>query len=449
MNFRLKKLGLMVALSTMPLGPALADEAALQAQIDKLQKLVESQAEQLKSLKKETSELAARKAPETQEGVDIETAYAKNDRSSSQKAAKDSASNTTIGGYGEASYNRYTHDSSQNQADLKRFVLFLGHSFNDQLSFNSEIEWEHAIASADDEGETEIEQAYLNYQFKSGINVKAGLFLMPFGFINESHEPPVFYGVERNEVETRIIPSTWREGGIGVSGNTDVGIDWNVGVVTGFDTAKFDDAGAPLSASHQELQLAKARDLSYYGVLNYRGLPGLTVGGGVFTGNTIQGNADFKEDNSRPDFSGIKGRLTLWDVHTRWQSHGWDVQALYAKGNISEAGKIDNVIQAFNTATGDTRPFVPSEFYGYLGQVAYKIWEKDNMSLSPFFRYERYNTQSNMPTGFAADPENADRVMTAGISFKPDPQVVFKADYQKFQQNSAKDRINLGIGYMF
>lgn len=71
------------------------------------------------------------------------------------------------------------------------------------------------------------------------------------------------------------------------------------------------------------------------------------------------------------------------------------------------------------------------------------------MTLSPFFRYERYNTQSNMPTGFAANPDNADRVMTAGISFKPDPQVVLKADYQKFQQNSAKDRINLGIGYMF
>lgn len=444
MNLHLKRISLALALIAAPT-VALADEAAMQAQIDKLQKLVEMQAEQLKSLKQETAALASRKEADLPEGVDVETAYAKRDGGSASKASS-GKSDTTIGGYGEASYNRYTHDSSDNKADLKRFVLFLGHSFNDQLSFNSEIEWEHAVTSADDQGETEIEQAYLNYQFKNGVNLKAGLFLMPFGFLNESHEPPVFYGVERNEVETRIIPSTWREGGIGVSGNTDIGIDWNVGVVTGFDIAKFDDASAPLRASHQELQLAKARDLAYYAAANYRGVPGLTVGGGVFTGNTTQGNADFKEDNTRPDFSGIDGRLTLWDLHGRWQKRGWDVQALYARGTISEAGKINTAILAANPLATE---FVPSAFYGYLGQVAYKVWEKDNMTLSPFFRYERYNTQSSMPSGFAANPDNADRVMTAGISFKPDPQVVLKADYQKFQQNSAKDRINLGIGYMF
>lgn len=449
MNLNLKKISLALALIAAPT-VALADEAALQAQIDKLQKLVEMQAEQLKSLKQETAALASRKEADVPEGVDVETAYAKRDGGSASKASS-GKSDTTIGGYGEIAYNGYTHDSSDNQADLKRFVLFLGHSFNDQLSFNSEIEWEHAVTSEDDQGETEIEQAYLNYQFKSGVNLKAGLFLMPFGFLNESHEPPVFYGVERNEVETRIIPSTWREGGIGVSGNTDIGIDWNVGVVTGFDVAKFDDASAPLRASHQELQLAKARDLAYYATANYRGVPGLTVGGGVFTGNTMQGNADFKADNTQPDFSGIKGRLTLWDLHSRWQKHGWDVQALYARGTISEAGKINNAIEAYNVASGDSRPFVPSAFYGYLGQVAYKVWEKDNMSLSPFFRYEHYNTQASIsaPASFVADSEGADRVMTAGISFKPDPQVVLKADYQKFQQNSAKDRINLGIGYMF
>lgn len=31
------------------------------------------------------------------------------------------------------------------------------------------------------------------------------------GFIDEVHEPPTFYGVERPEVDSRIIPTTWRE----------------------------------------------------------------------------------------------------------------------------------------------------------------------------------------------------------------------------------------------
>ena len=359
------------------------------------------------------------------------------------------SSDTTIGGYGEMSYNAYRNDSSRNQADLKRLVLFFGHQFNDRLSFNSEIEWEHAVTSATDQGESEIEQAYLNYSVTSGVNLKAGLFLMPFGFLNQSHEPPVFYGVERNFVETRIIPSTWREGGIGLYGQTEEGLAWDVGMTTGFKFSKFDDPSAPLHATHQELQLASARDLAYYGALNYRGVPGLTVGGAVFTGNSGQGNAGFNADNTQPDFSGINGRVTLWDLHARLQQKGWDLQTVFARGKIGDADRIDETIQNFNITNLTNRPFVPSQFYGWLGQAAYTIWQRGDMTLTPFARYEKFNTQSNMPLGFSADPANADRVTTVGLSFKPHPQVVIKTDYQKFKDNPINDRFNLGLGYMF
>ena len=213
--------------------------------------------------------------------------------------------------------------------------------------------------------------------------------------------------------------------------------------------AKFDDSSSPLGASHQELQLAKAHDLAYYGALNYRGILGLTLGGALFPGNSIQANADFKANNSQPDFSGIKGRVTLGEVHARWQRDGFDVQALYAKGKINDASKIDNTLQTYNTINVDTRPFVPSEFYGWLVQGAYTVWQRDDMTLTPFLRYEKFNTQSKMPAGFAADPANADRVETIGVSFKPASQLVFKADYQKFLDNAENDRFNLGLGYMF
>lgn len=416
--------------------PALADEAELKAEIEQLRQLLEKQAAQIQKLQAKADVLA-----DQQEKIAATPAVA--------PSASPSVPDVTIGGYGEIAYNNYRKDTSRNQADLKRFVLFFGHRFNDQLSFNSEVEWEHAVTSATDKGESEIEQAYLNYQFANGVNLKTGLFLMPFGFINQSHEPPVFYGVERNEVETRIIPSTWREGGVGLSGSTDLGLAWDVGITTGFDVAKFDDPSAPLHASHQELQFAKAHDPAYYGALNYRGIPGFTVGGALFTGNSIQGNADFKADNTQPDFSGMNGRVTLWDLHTRWQSNGWDMQALYAKGRIGDADKIDAALQGFNIANATNRPYVPSEFYGWLTQGAYTVWQSGEMTLTPFVRYEKFNTQSKMPAGFTADPANADRVTTVGLSFKPHPQVVFKADYQKFKDNSINDRFNLGMGYMF
>ena len=356
---------------------------------------------------------------------------------------------THIGGYGEIAYNGYSTDNSRNQFDIKRFVITMEHRFDDKLSMNGEVEWEHAVTSADDEGESEIEQAYLNYQFDKTINMKAGLFLMPFGLLNESHEPPVFYGVERNEVETRIIPSTWREGGLALYGETEAGISWNAGLVTGFDVAKFDNPASPLSSIHQEGQLAKAHDPSYYIALNYT-LPGFTIGSSFFTGNSAQGNSDFRRNTTLPDFEGINAPITLGDVHTRFQAAGWDLQAVYAKGTIGDADRIDQVIAAYNIANpGTPRELVASEFYGWLAQVAYTFDLNSKTTLSPFARYEDFDTQSSMPDTFVANPNNKDTVTTVGFSLHPNEKVVFKADYQSFKVVDANNRLNLGMGYMF
>jgi hypothetical protein len=289
----------------------------------------------------------------------------------------------------------------------------------------------------------------LNYAFKPSLNLRAGLFLMPFGFINRNHEPPVFYGVERNEVETRIIPSTWREGGVSLWGETPFGLAYDVGVTTGFDVAKFDDPGYPLAAAHQELQLAHAASPSFYGSLEYKGVPGLLVGGAVFHGGALHANADYKADPTLPDFAGIDSSVTLWDVHGRWQHKGLDLQALYARGTYSHAVALDSVLLTYNAVNSDDRPMVPSAFYGWLVQAAYSIPLHGEMTLDPFVRYEVYNTQASLPLGLVADPANRDRIITTGFSFHPLHEVVVKVDYQKFLENEVNDRVNLGLGYMF
>src|SRR4051812_26374246 len=195
---------------------------------------------------------------------------------------------TSIFGYGEFNYNRFRDSERSSKADLRRFVLGFGHRFNDRLSLHSELELEHAIASHEDEGEIEMEQAYLNYQFNDALNVKGGLFLIPLGILNLTHEPPTYYGVERNEVETRIIPTTWRELGFGVHGRLGQrGLRYDVGLTTGFNSGKLDEPTTGIRSGHQEGQLADAKDLSVYAALNYQS-PGLLVGGGVFNGNTGQ-----------------------------------------------------------------------------------------------------------------------------------------------------------------
>jgi Phosphate-selective porin O and P len=373
-------------------------------------------------------------------------------RLETKPSAPAEAADTSIGGYGEIIYNRYTKDTSQSQADLRRFVLFFGHRFNDNWTFNSEVEWEHAVASKNDNGEVEIEQAYLNYQFSQALQLKAGLILMPFGILNLSHEPPVFYGVERNEVETRIIPSTWREGGVGLWGTTVSGLTWDVGVTTGFDLAKLDDASSPLAASHQELQNAKAHDVSFYGALGYKGASGLSAGLACFTGNSLQHNSDFRanpDPTSAPSFEGLAGRVTLTEAHARWQKNGFDLETLFSQGWIGDSAGMDKNITAFNTANGKSRPLVPESFYGWLVQAAYSIPVGREATLSPYAREEQYNTQAKMPAGFNSDPANRDFVTTFGVSYRPITQLAFKADYQAYRHNTGTNRFNLGMGYMF
>jgi len=123
------------------------------------------------------------------------------------------AANLRLWGYGELYYTRPTRDPNRAQADLARAVFGIGYSFDSRTEFNSEFEVEHAVSSASDVGEFEVEQFYVDRQLANAVTLRAGLFLMPFGLLNEHHEPTNFYGVQRNFVETLIIPSTWREAG--------------------------------------------------------------------------------------------------------------------------------------------------------------------------------------------------------------------------------------------
>jgi phosphate-selective porin O/P len=398
-------------------GMAVNSQAADPSLEDKL-KALETQVEQLKA---QIKELAAQRQAQSPAGSENEQ-----DR-------------TSLYGYGEFNYNRF-HDSDRtSRADLRRFVFGFGHRFNDRLSFNSEVELEHAVSSAEDRGEIEIEQAYLNYKFSDALNVKGGLFLIPLGILNETHEPPTYYGVERNEVETRIIPTTWRELGVGVHGLLGGGFKYDAGVTTGFDSAKLDDPNTGIRSAHQEGQLAEAKDLSAYGALNYVG-PGFLFGGGVFTGNTGQNG------QSNPLLKGVAAKLTLWDAHAKYRIGGFDLQALYAAGRLGDAERLNAVTSAAAT------PFAaPKSLKGWYGQAAYHVYRRGDLDVAPFVRLERFEIrqQEDAALGVFQDPNNLERVRTVGVNFKIHPQVVIKSDVQRYSTDRTKDRFNIGLGYMF
>lgn len=425
--------------------PVLADEAELRARIDRLSAELEGLKAEMSNLNTKTEAIATQQETIAQQpaaNTGASTAGGGAPGVSGYIAAPSGAvGQTTIFGYGEINYNRPRNDTSQTQADLRRAVIGLGHRFNESTRLVSEFEFEHAVTSADDSGETEVEQFWIDHKLNDYANLKVGLFLIPSGLLNESHEPTLYYGVERNFVETAIIPSTWREGGVGLYGTTEGALAWDIGVTTGPDLSKWDATStegrdSPLGSIHQELQLAKARDLSVYGALNYRALPGFVAGGSFFTGKVGQGTADFLAADAR---------ATLWETHTRWTPGKWDLSALYARGTISNT---ENINLSF---IGQPTP-VPKEFSGWYAQTAYKAWQSGEYTLTPFFRYERYNTASEYaaaPVDSGIEPSQTEGVQTYGLNFNLTPDVVFKTDYQKFKVDPNRDRFDLGLGLLF
>jgi hypothetical protein len=364
-------------------------------------------------------------------------------------------SSTTVSSYGEIGFTHPTKAPEVSNVSVGRAVIFVGHRFDEATKMVGEFEWENAITSGQDSGEAEVEQLYVEHDFKIGVSGTAGLYLMPAGLINQNHEPTAYYGVFRPDVDTMIIPSTWREVGLGLSGHTDLGLTWDFGVTTDQNLSKWDPASdegrvrGPLQAIHQEGQFATARDFAVHAALNWRG-PGTLLGASVFTGKIGQ---------QQPDFLGNNSRLLLWEVHGRYEVAGLDVAAEYARGTISNTDALNTL---FLTNGTNNPTLVPSLFYGGYVQLAYRVWTDGYFKLIPFGRYEILNTAAEFGGLGVAEtgPVQPDeKEWTLGASFFIGDGVVLKADYRHYSQNQLPSAVpfgfnkgtsyNVGIGYSF
>ncbi len=205
-------------------------QAAAPPSAEEMWQIIQEQQKQIEALK-EQLEATNEKVKETDEKVDVAGEMIEQAESKVSKAAS-WAEDTQIGGYGELHYNNL---DSKEEVDFHRFVLFFNHQFSDKIRFFSELELEHSVSGDNENGEVEVEQAYLEFDLSATQHAQAGLFLVPVGILNQTHEPPTFYGVERNPVETNIIPTTWWEAGGGFHGELGKGFSYDLYGTSGLD----------------------------------------------------------------------------------------------------------------------------------------------------------------------------------------------------------------------
>ena len=324
---------------------------------------------------------------------------------------------TRFGGYGELHANMLENQvtgEDSNVLDLHRFVMYFSHEFNDRTRFMSELEVEHALSGDDKPGEVELEQAYIEYDWATNQSLRAGVFLIPVGILNETHEPPTFYGVERNPVEKNIIPTTWWEGGLAFNGAFADGWRYDAAVHSGLYTGAED--GYAIRAGRQKVAKAKFDSQAVTGRVRWLGIPGLELSA------SIQYQDDITQETDP-----TAGNAWLYTGHVSWQHKAFGLRALYANWNLDGEG--------------------PEE----IGADRQKGWY-----IEPSWRFNekwgvfaRYNRWDNL-AGNSGDSEYSQ--WDLGINYWLHPNVVFKFDYQDQDAPEGKKELdgwNLGVGYQF
>ena len=376
---------------------------------EEMWEIIQQQQEQISTLKEQLSNNDSRLS-ETE--IIAEATISAVEQISLAPAA---SSKTTLGGYGEVHYNNLKKDDGsgdKNEVDFHRFVLFTSHQFTDSIRFFSELEVEHSIAGDGQVGEVELEQAFIEWDISANQSAKAGLFLMPIGIINETHEPNTFYGTERNNVEKYIIPATWWEAGAALNGELAQGLSYDIAAHSGLF---MDDGEYKPRDGRQKVGKAKADDMAFTGRLKYTAIPGLELA------------ASFQRQNDvrQGEGEGISG--TLIETHLAWQKNDFQLRALYAAWD-------------FDTAINDIKQGA-DEQTGFYIEPSYKLTDK----IGVFARFSEYDNTAGSSVDSAVEQ------FDIGINYWLHPNVVFKMDYQDQDNNSdtGSDGINIGVGFSY
>lgn len=347
---------------------------------------------------------------------------------------------TTIGGYGEVHFQNASGPDTPGVVNVARFVVFLSHQFNERLAFRSELEVEDTkVEGGSPGGEVALEQIYLDYMLSPAFTLRAGLVLPPVGILNETHEPPTFNGVERPAFDHDVIPSTWRDIGVGAVGTIpgSSGLSYRVYLLNGLLASGF-TADEGIRSGRQEGREASFANPSVTGRLEWA-RPGLRIGGSFWYGGSANqdpalGTGTF--DNA----------VALVSADARYETGPFSFRGVVANISIADA-------DAINAAFGGQ---VGSRIAGGYLEGAYNVLSAvapaSSQRLDAFLRHERYNTQAGVPDGVTRDDALARRITTIGLTYKPVYNVVFKGDYQ-LRRNKAgigEDQLfNLGVGYQF
>ncbi len=352
----------------------------------------------------------------------------------------------TIGGYGQIDFNRNFGYGirSNGKLDVHRMVILFGYQFNDYVDFVTELEFEHVK-------EVFVEQAFIRYKLNDYMALRAGLILIPMGIVNEYHEPTTFNGVERPSVASKIVPTTWREIGAGLSGTfANLGLKYQLYLVNGLNgydgVARISGSGIRGGRQKGAESYMSSPNLSFK--LDYFGASHIKLGLAGYFGKTQSTLYDGIDKNNNgllmmADSSVMS--LSMIGLDLRYENDGFSFRSAWIMGSLGNS-------KEYNAFTGSN---TGSAMNGFYAEAAYDVLannENTPNGLTFFLRYENFNTQSKVETNTVRDDNYAVEEIITGVGYKIADGVVLKSDI-KFYKNKTQDKylkqFNAGVAVWF
>ena len=338
----------------------------------------------------------------------------------------------SIRGYGQIDYNQ--PEGVNGELDVHRMVLLFAYRFNDKVQFLTEIEFEHVK-------EVYIEQAYLNYSLSDNFAIKGGLMLVPMGIVNEYHEPTTFNGVERPSMDKSIVPTTWREIGIGINGKVDdANLKYQAYLFNGFASvngSKVLGGSNGLRNGRQKGAESTVNTPNFSAKVDYYGIQGLRLGLSGYFGRT-------QSEDGMDAIDGADVGVSMIGLDARYA-----VNRFSARGQFVNAAIKDS--EDYNTLHATD---LGSSLKGWYLEAAYNLLSLEKeQKLNAFVRYEEYDTHASVDGDLVKNNAYDRNEITFGLSYHIAPGAVVKADYQILDNavvgNESSNKLNIGLGVNF
>lgn len=351
----------------------------------------------------------------------------------------------SIGGYGEITYKHFRNKNENGDdvskdptSEVLRNILYVGYKFNDKWLINMELEIEHV-------SQVYTEFMYLDYLHSDSINFRTGLLLHPIGFVNELHEPTVYPGVFRPEVESKIIPTTWREMGVGILGNLSENTGYKLYVMNGMNAQGF-STSSNRGARKRGGQYNDNQDKSEDKRNNQRTSTAVAV---FRLDHDLSNNLSFGLSGLVGKASGDNENLdqSMLSLHAEYVKGSHHLRFLTVENRFSNADDWNEEVDI----NGNANNQVNSAQTGSYLEYRHNTNLNNGHRFATFLRYEILNLEAKRAKAVSKNKALNSNHFTVGMNYFPLDRVVFKADYT-MNKNEAKTGENIiaaGIGYNF